>query len=89
MNRHKPRNIDFHPTFSVHYNGPDWMDDRRIRLHIFVDCFPIEAFAEDRTIVFTNQIFPAMKSGRLELYAKGGPACLISLDVWKLDSIWE
>ena len=63
--------------------------NRRIRLHIFIDWSSIEVFAEDGAVVFTNQIFPAVESDRLELYAKGGPARLVSLDVWTLDSIWE
>ena len=89
VNRRESGSIDFHPTFSGHYNGPTLGNNRRIRLHIFVDWSSIEVFAEDGAIVFTNQIFPAVESDRLELYAKGGPARLVSMDVWTLDSIWK
>jgi len=39
--------------------------------------------------VLTEQIFPSPEADGLALYAKGGTARLISLDVWVLQSIWK
>ncbi len=89
VNGRKSGNIDFHPSFSGSHRGPPQGNDSPVRLHIFVDWSSIEVFAQDGSLVFTHRIFPRMESDRIELYAKGGPAHLVSLDVWKLDSIWK
>ena len=61
----------------------------RIKLHVFVDWSSVEVFASDGRTVITDQIFPSADSDGLALYAKGGAAKLVSLDVWGLQSSWK
>jgi fructan beta-fructosidase len=58
--------------------------DGHIRLHIFVDAFSIEVFANDGLVVFSESIFPAAQSKRIELFAQGGNVFLRSLDLYQI-----
>ena len=62
--------------------------NHRIRLRIFVDRSSVELFANDGETVISDRIFPSPASNGLEIYALGGSARVISLDVWKLRSAW-
>jgi fructan beta-fructosidase len=61
----------------------------RVKLHIFVDWSSVEVFADYGRAVITDQIFPNPASDGLALFAKGGSAKLVSLEVWPLRSIWN
>ena len=58
-------------------------------LRVFVDWSSVEVFADDGRIVLTEQVFPSPESDSVGLYARGGTARLVSLDVWELGSIWQ
>ncbi|PYI89647.1 MAG: hypothetical protein DME26_00710 [Verrucomicrobia bacterium] len=58
-----------------------------MKIHVFVDRSSVEVFGNDGDVVITDQIFPSFQSQGLEVYAKGGDARLVSLDVWTLNSI--
>lgn len=60
-----------------------------VKLHIFVDRSSIEVFANDGERLISDRMYPPPGSDRLELYAKGSGAMLVSLKVWQLDSIWK
>jgi fructan beta-fructosidase len=61
----------------------------RVKLHIFVDWSSVEVFADHGRAVITDQIFPSAASDGLALFAKGGSAKLVSLEVWPVRSIWN
>lgn len=63
-------------------------DDGRIKLHLFLDRSSVELFANDGVRTITNRIYPDPSSRGIKLFARSGPASLVSLDVWELKSIW-
>jgi fructan beta-fructosidase len=80
---------DFHPLFAGRHAAPLTSKQGRVRLRLFVDWSAVEVFAGEGETVITDLIFPSASSEGLELYANGGTARLVSLDVWKLRSIWK
>ena len=88
VNRSRSGKVDFHPQFSGQRRGPLPAEQGRVKLHLFVDWSSVEVFGNEGRTVITEQIFPAPDSTGLALYAKGGTARLISLEVWQLRSIW-
>jgi fructan beta-fructosidase len=89
VDRTRSGRSDFHPKFADRHSGPLAAQPGRIRLHIFVDRSSVEAFAGEGETVLTDLIFPSSASQGLELFASGGSAKLVRLDVWKLRSIWD
>jgi len=55
-------------------------------LHIFVDRSSVEVFGGSGEAVISDRIFPSPQSTGLEL---SGAGKVISLDIWKLKSIWR
>jgi fructan beta-fructosidase len=86
VDRTRSGNVDFHPEFAARHSGPLRPQDNRIRLHVFVDRSSIEVFAGGGRTVITDRIFPDPESDGVALFAEGGTAKLISLDVWNLAS---
>lgn len=80
---------DFSAEFAGRHDGPLPLDDGRVRLHVFVDWSSVEVFANGGHTVITDRIFPAPESQDVALYAEGGEARLVSMDVWNLRSIWR
>jgi fructan beta-fructosidase len=80
--------VDFNPQFPGRHSGPLPDEQRRIKLHLFVDWSSVEVFGNDGRTVITERIFPSNDSDGVALYAKGGAVKLISLDIWPLQSIW-
>ncbi|MGA2595532.1 MAG: glycoside hydrolase family 32 protein [Bryobacteraceae bacterium] len=54
-------------------------------LHIFVDRSSVEVFGGSGEAVISDRIFPSPQSTSLEL---SGAGKVVSLDIWKLKSIW-
>jgi len=61
----------------------------RVNLHVFVDASSVELFGNDGRLAITDRIFPSPESDGFAVYAKGGSAKLVSLDVWTLGTIWK
>jgi beta-fructofuranosidase len=60
----------------------------QVRLRIFLDRSVLEVFAGDSTCL-ASRIYPTRADSLgLELFSKRGSARLVTMDVWKLDSIW-
>jgi fructan beta-fructosidase len=89
VDRIRSGKVDFNPRFPGKHSGPLSVEQGRIKLHLFVDWSSVEVFGNDGRTVITEQIFPGPEADGLALYAKGGTARLISLDVWGLQSIWK
>ena len=78
----------FHPTFADLFEASMEALEGRVKLHVFVDWSSVEVFADDGAIVFTSQVFPSPDSEGVSIYAEGGEARLVSLDMWTLASVW-
>jgi fructan beta-fructosidase len=61
---------------------------RRIKLRIFVDRSSVEVFANHGETVLSSLIFPSADSDGVELYSDGGNASVVTMNVWKLKSIY-
>jgi fructan beta-fructosidase len=62
---------------------------KNVKLHIFVDRSSVEVFGNDGEAVISDRIFPSLTSQGIGLYATGGEARVVKLDVWKLRSAWQ
>lgn len=89
VDRTKSGNVVFHPDFAGKHPAPLPLRDGRIKLHILVDSSSVEVFGNDGEVVITDRVFPDPRSGRVELFADGGSARLVSLELWPLRSIWH
>ncbi len=88
IDRTKSGTVSFSGDFAGWHAGPMGLGAHRIRLRIFVDRSSVELFADDGETVISDRIFPSLGSDRLQVYAAGGGAKVVSLDVWKLKSAW-
>jgi sucrose-6-phosphate hydrolase SacC (GH32 family) len=81
-------NVGFNAAFpGIHVADLEPVTDR-IRLHVFVDRSSVEVFANDGQVSLTEQIFPDGANDGIEIFADGGEAKLISLDVYQLHSAY-
>ncbi|MEW5957951.1 MAG: glycoside hydrolase family 32 protein [Chloroflexota bacterium] len=61
--------------------------DEPLQLHIFLDHSVIEIFANGRACL-TGRVYPSRADSLgLDLFTWGGPAPVVSLDIWKMNSI--
>jgi fructan beta-fructosidase len=88
VDRTESGKADLHPAFPGRHSAPLSPRQGIVKLHVFVDRSSVELFANDGERVITDLIFPDGSSLGLGLYEEGGTAEVISLKVWKLDSIW-
>ncbi|MCJ7665334.1 MAG: glycoside hydrolase family 32 protein [Actinobacteria bacterium] len=61
---------------------------KTLKLHIFVDTSYVEIFADKGLACMTNNIYPQSEITDIDLFTRGGKVKLMSLDLWKLKSIW-
>jgi len=88
VDRTRSGEVSFHPDFPGRHAGPLPIENGRVRLRILVDRSSVEVFAGDGRTVITDQIFPDSASDGVALYATGGPARLVTLEAWPLQSAW-
>ena len=88
VDRYPSGEKEFHPTFADLFEASMEAPEGRVKLHVFVDWSSVEVFADDGAIVFTSQVFPSPDSEGVSIYAEGGEARLVSLDMWTLASVW-
>jgi fructan beta-fructosidase len=89
VDRSRSGRTDFNPKYSGRHAAPLPVERGRVELHLFVDRSSVEVFGNGGRTSITDQVFPSPGSDRVALYAKGGEAKLVSLDVWKLRSTWK
>jgi beta-fructofuranosidase len=61
---------------------------KTLKLHIFMDASFVEIFADEGRACLTNNVYPQSVIRDIDLFTRGGKVKLISLDLWKLKSIW-
>jgi len=89
VDRRNSGESSFNKDFAGIYKAPLAPQEGIISMHIFLDKSSIEVLGNDGRVVLTNRIFPSDGNTGLSLFAKGGAAELLSLDVWQLHSIWS
>jgi sucrose-6-phosphate hydrolase SacC (GH32 family) len=90
LDRGQSGDVGFSPAFPASTSAPlPLSPDRLLDLRILVDRSSVEVFAEDGTVVFTDQIFPKPESDRMGVFANGGEATVKSLTVTPLNSAWQ
>lgn len=80
--------VDFHPQFACRHEAPLVPEDGRILLHLFIDRCSLEIFANDGIVTMTDLIFPHTGFTEVELFAAGGHAKIVLLEVYDLQSIY-
>ena len=63
--------------------------DGRIELQILIDRSSIEVFGNDGRLSMSSCFLPDMTNKSLRIFASGGEARIISLDVFELQSAWS
>ena len=85
----------------THANGPAFSKDfpaitvapltvagDSLSFDIFVDRSSVEVFGDNGRVTLTNLVFPPAEAKGISFYTKGGQAGPMTLDAWKLRSIW-
>ncbi len=89
VDRRNSGSVDFDSTFASLEQAPLTPENNRIKLHIFVDWSSVEVFGNGGKMVITDRIFPSSSSDGIELFSESGNTKVVSLDIWKLNSIWN
>jgi fructan beta-fructosidase len=76
---------DFHPGFASLHAADLAPVNGSLRLHIFVDHFSLEVFANDGQVTLSDSIFPSEESLVLELFSKYSATQLNALDFYLLE----
>lgn len=75
--------------FLARHTAPASPRQNRVTLRILVDRSSVEVFANGGEQVLTHRVFPALGSDGVSVFATDGTAELVSLDAWRLRSIWS
>jgi len=59
------------------------------RRSIWRDRDSVEVFADDGRVTITDLVFAPADADKLEFYAEGGKASVVSGSFWKLRSAWN
>lgn len=84
IDRTRAGRSDFSSAFPGRHGGPLSQIQGTVTLRIFLDRASVEVFGNDGECVVTSLIFPEADRSGLEVYALGGVARLVSLDVYHL-----
>jgi beta-fructofuranosidase len=63
-------------------------ENELVTLHIFLDRSAVEVFANERCAAAVRVYPTRLDSDHLRIFARGGSARLVRLDVWRMRSIW-
>lgn len=80
--------VSFSKDFPARTAAPLTIAGDSLSFDIFVDRSSVEVFADDGRIALTNLVFPAQNAAVMSFYVKGGQPGPVTLDAWKLRSIW-
>lgn len=89
VDRAKSGDVNFDANFSGRHEAPLPTRQGKVTLHLFVDRSSVEVFGNDGQVAITDRIFPPSHNQRIELGGYGSRAKCLSLDVWKLKSVWK
>jgi len=77
-----------HEEFASYFEAPLIVPSETVNLRVLVDRSSVEVFAMDGTLVLSCRIFPDDSADGVSVFAEGGEAEILTLDAWKLSSIW-
>jgi fructan beta-fructosidase len=63
--------------------------NQRVKLRVFIDAESVEVFGNDGAAVITANILPDPQREGLEIFATGGEAKLVSLEIYMLKNVWR
>jgi sucrose-6-phosphate hydrolase SacC (GH32 family) len=75
--------------FTRFFTAPLELEDKRLRLHVYVDESSVEAFTADGTLVMSSQTFVDPAHDGLKLFAENGTATVKHLEVYALKDVWS
>lgn len=80
---------DFSDDFgkAIHY-APRIVDDKMVRLHLFIDVASAELFADGGATNMTDIFFPDEYFNKIKIYASGAPVKIWEAKGFSLDGIW-
>ena len=81
-------NVGFSKDFPTRTEAPLKLIGNGFRLNVVVDRDSVEVFADDGRVTLTNLVFAPANADKLEFYAEGGKAGVVSGSFWKLKSAW-
>ena len=81
LDRTESGNVGFHEAFASVERVAVPLEDGRLRLRVFLDRCSVEVFAQDGLATITDLVFPGEARTALAVFAAGGRATLVSLDV--------
>ena len=88
VDRTRSGRSDFFPGFAARHEAPLPVPDGVLSLRVLVDWSSVEVFAQEGRAVITDLVFPAPDSRGVEVFSRGGPALLRSLEIHALRTSW-
>lgn len=76
-------------SFGNKYSAQHISNEKKLKIHGFVDESSVEIFVNDGEYVFTNLIYPEPTSNEFELYSRNGSIEIEELNIYPLYSIWR
>ena len=89
LDRTKANFVSFDDKFPARTAAPLSLGGESLNIDIFIDRSSVEVFAGQGRIAMTNLVFPAPRAAGISFYSKSGKPGRVSLDIWKLRSIWN
>ncbi len=84
-----PSNVDSIIHYEVESGPVALAENERLQLHIFIDSSVIEVFANDTTCITERIYLSHSDHPAISLFARGGNAKILSLDIWEMQPIWS
>jgi sucrose-6-phosphate hydrolase SacC (GH32 family) len=88
VDRRHSGDVGFSKDFPARTEAPLKLVGNTLRLDAVVDRDSLEVFADGGRVTITNLVFAPQDAHRLQFYAAGGKAGVVSGSLWKLRSTW-
>ena len=75
-------------NFTPVFGAPTMLDNRHLRLHLFVDESSVETFAQNGLVTLSAQTFGNPSDDSVALFADKGDAKLVHLEIYSMASVW-
>ena len=84
VDRTRSGNVSFSPMFASRESTPLELENKKLRLHIFLDKCSVEVFANHGKVSMTSLIFPDPNSKGLSIFSHKENTKITSIRVWEL-----
>jgi len=88
IDRRHSGNVSFSKAFPKTYSAPVKLQNNRLKLHVLIDKSTLEVFVNDGRTVMTCLLYPDEAASAASLFSTRGTVRVVSLEAWKLKSIW-